>query len=42
MPLPNPRHESFAAFMAEGKTAGDAYELAGLRTCSKAYSCEGD
>jgi hypothetical protein len=30
-PLENPRHESFAAFMAEGKSAGEAYELAGYK-----------
>jgi hypothetical protein len=29
--LPNPRHESFAQALAKGKTADDAYALAGFK-----------
>ena len=34
MPLPkNPRHEKFALALAEGKSATDAYALAGYKPC---------
>jgi hypothetical protein len=30
-PLPNPRHERMVQFLAQGKTAAEAYELAGYK-----------
>jgi phage terminase small subunit len=29
--LPNPRHERMVQFLAQGKTAAEAYELAGYK-----------
>ena len=40
-PLSNPRHEKFAAFIADGKTASEAYVLAGYKNNKWAHSAAG-